>query len=81
MLCRMFLDRLASASWMHVMARPGNSEALVGLYGIGPRIMAPLLQVGWATWVPLMLTFPSFGLCSVLRQVEHKYLAVESQDF
>eukprot|EP00434_Breviolum_minutum_P006551 symbB.v1.2.005781.t4/scaffold289.1/size287290/26 len=20
-------------------------------------------QVGWATWVPLMLTFPSFGLC------------------
>lgn len=79
MLCRMFLDRLASASWMHVMARPGNSSGVVWVLVL--ESWNPLLQVGWATWVPLMLTFPSFGLCSVLRQVEHKYLAVESKDF
>ena len=42
-LCRMFLDRLASASWMHVMARPGNSSGVVWYWSSNHGTVAP----GW----------------------------------
>ena len=39
----MFLDRLASASWMHVMARPGNSRGVVWYWSSKHGTVAP----GW----------------------------------